>query len=63
LTKKLKETKNKEMHLNVAHSGLDRQNKERKRKKTESGQLLNLKPSSIEVSQQAMCLFLYGLVA
>ena len=32
LMKKLKETKNKEMHLNVAHSGLDRQNKERKRK-------------------------------
>ena len=26
-------------------------------------QLLNLKTSSIEVSQQAMCLFLYGLVA
>ena len=51
------------MHLNVAHSGLDRQNKERKRKKTEGGQLLNLKTSSIEVSQQAMCLFLYGLVA
>jgi hypothetical protein len=30
--KKLKETKNKEMHLNVALSGLDRQNTERKRK-------------------------------
>ena len=37
--------------------------KKEKEKKTEGGQLLNLKTSSIEVSQQAMCLFLYGLVA
>ena len=35
----------------------------KEKEKTESGQLLNLKTSSIEVSQQAMCLFLYGLVA
>jgi len=34
----------------------------KEKEKTESGQLLNLKTSSIEVSQQAMCLFLYGLV-
>jgi len=37
--------------------------KKEKEKRQKGGQLLNLKTSSIEVSQQAMSLFLYGLVA